>query len=136
MDSIAKEMQFYDLLVTSQTAYMIDEEKKDVIKWNPIAVTGTEMWYMLDLENGLINVTLNTKTKLDLLNLEEEYWNAMRTMSYPYNPKLGWKNNRYDKLCGARLDNGEWKCDMRPICGNFNTFQDYVNKYLGVTVND
>ena len=128
MPAITMELLFYKWMIESNTAYYADEKTTKITKWEPRHCPTGEMWYILDTKWGLLSVDFSDcdKYEYDLIELEHTYWKTMDEMAYDFEPKLGWKTNRFRTICNSRKDDGSWKCELRDICALSNSFQEYV----------
>lgn len=128
MPSVYLELWFYKWLAESPNAFEADENEQKIVKWTALNCTRGEMWYMLDIEFGQLYTSFDYKDEVELLKLEQDYWNRMNNMDYDYDPHLGWKEDRFRKLCNVKKEDGSYRCEMRQICNHFKSFQEYVNE--------
>lgn len=125
-DNICKELWFYKWLAESKSAYYFNEETRVMERWTPLYCSSGEMWYVMDAVSGTIKTNFNQKHEIQLLELLNDYWEALDNLSFEFKPKLGWKTNRYNRICN-RLKNGKYICENRPICQLTDSFKRYVD---------
>jgi hypothetical protein len=121
MDVVEIELAFYNKLVSLKSKYRIDEK---IIDWKPIYIDYGERWNFYDKENRTLKVEFTPRVQKLLENASKNYWYAMDTMQYNFQPNYAYKGNRLLDFCD-KLDERTkgFQCLYRNICFRSNSFK-------------